>query len=139
VSGTIRPYRKIMQTVDAAEYDGRAATAKEIVDWVRGHQGTAFMAAELGWRHDMGTYWHKEHGFIYLPAGARAAGGQLERLRDDEIVVRTGGGTYALVFPGDFVVRSRSGFYPLRAESFHRSHVPNVSRRGTGPLSPPPP
>lgn len=139
MSATIRKFQKLARAVDAAEYTGDPKNARIILNWVRRHGATAFMAKELGWRHDMGTYWHKERGFIYLPAGARTAGGPLERLRDDEMVVRTGGGTYALVFPGDYVVRSRSGFYPLRAESFHRSYRAYISRRGDNPESPPPP
>lgn len=79
----------------------------------------------------MGCYFHKEYGFVYLPQGARNAGHALQPLRDDELVVRTDTGIYVLVFPGDYVVRSRSGFYPLSEESFLRSYVSNTNRRGT--------
>lgn len=138
MTATVRNYRNVPATVDAAEYDGRNAV--HILHWVRSLGGTAFPAADLGWRHDVGTYWHTEHGFIYLPGGARTPGSRNEALRDDEIIVRTGAGVYAVVFPGDYVVRSRSGFYPLRAESFHRSYVVNTNRRGAPdpPLPPPP-
>jgi len=132
---TIRKFRKAPVTVDAAQYDGKFKTAVVILNWVRRHKGVAFPAVELLWRPDMGTYYHKEYGFIYLPQGARRPGSALEPLKDDELVVRTNAGTYALVFPGDFVVRSRSGFYPLSEESFHRSHVANTVSRGTIPAA----
>lgn len=128
---TVRKFRRVPVTVDAAEYDGTRKNVRVILNWVRRHGGTGFPASELQWRHDFGTYWHPEHGFVYLPQGARSAGSPLTALKDDELVVRTNEGTYALVFPGDYVVRSRSGFYPRRAESFHRSHVSNIPRRGT--------
>lgn len=128
---TIQKFRKRPVTVDAAQYDGTVKTAKVILNWVARHGGVAFPAVDLQWRHDMGTYWHPVHGFIYLPQGARSAGSPLTALRDDELVVRTNAGTFALVFPGDYVVRSRSGFYPHRAESFLRSHVSNIAHRGT--------
>lgn len=135
---TVRKFRKVPVTVDAAEYLGTRKNLQVILNWVARHGGLAFRAAELHWRHDMNTYWHPEHGFVYLPQGARSAGSTLTALRDDELVVRTNANTYALVFPGDYVVRSRSGFYPHRAESFHRSHVSNTLRRGTiHPASPP--
>lgn len=119
---TVRRYRKAPATVTAAEYTG--ANAGTVLNWVRRRGGLAFRAKELGWRHEVGAYWHPVHGFVYLPAGARTPGSRLEMLRDDELVVHTGAG-YALVFPGDFVLRSRSGFYPLRAESFHRNYRPD--------------
>lgn len=135
---TIRKFRKLPVTVDAAEYTGAEKNTHVILNWVRKHGGVAFPASELLWRSDMNTYWHPEHGFVYLPQGARSAGSPITALRDDELVVRTNHKTFALVFPGDYVVRSRSGFYPHRAESFHRSHVSNTSRRGTNhPASPP--
>ena len=123
---TIRKFRKVPVTVDAAEYDGTPKNVRVILNWVHKHGGIAFPAHELLWRHDMGTYWHPEHGFVYLPQGARTAGSPLSSLRDDELVVRTNHNTFALVFPGDYVVRSRSGFYPHRAESFHRSYRSNT-------------
>lgn len=128
---TVRKYRKAPVSVDAAQYDGTVKTAKVILNWVARHKGVAFPAVNLLWRPDMGCYWHPAHGFVYLPQGARRAGSPLQQLRDDELVVRTNAGTYALVFPGDYVVRSRSGFYPHSEESFHRSHVSNTVRRGT--------
>jgi hypothetical protein len=136
---TIRKFRKVPVTVDAAEYDGTLKNRSVIINWVRRHRGVAFSAAELMWRSDMGCYYHREHGFVYLPQGARSAGSPLSRLGDDELVVRTNHKTFALVFPGDYVVRSRSGFYPHRAESVHRSHRAYISRRGDNPESPPPP
>jgi hypothetical protein len=128
---TIRKFRKLPVTVDAAQYAGTFKSAVVILNWVARHKGTAFPAVDLHWRNDMGCYWHKTHGFIYLPQGARRPGLTLEPLKDDELVVRTNAGTYALVFPGDFVVRSRSGFYPLTEESFLRSHVSTTAARGT--------
>ena len=138
MTATVRSFHKVPATVDAAEYTG-PRDAAEILAWVREHGGLGFEARELGWRHDFGTYHHKEHGFIYLPQGARSAGSPIEALRDDELVVRTGSNTFAVVFPGDFIVRSRHGFYPLRAESFHRSYRANLNRRGTGTTADPPP
>lgn len=140
MTAQVRAYRKVVQTVEATEYDGRSATARDILNWIAEAGGIAFGAAELGWRHDTGSYWHRQHGFIYLPQGARSPGSPIERLRDDEIIVYTGS-VYAVVFPGDYVVRSRSGFYPLRAESFHRSYASTAGRRGTATpdRSPPPP
>lgn len=124
MSTTAHRYKAIPRTVEAAEYDGTEASARKVLGWIGRRKGIAFRAAELLWRHDMGCYWHKTHGFVYLPAGARSPGSRIEVLRDDELVVSTGAG-FALVFPGDFVVRSRSGFYPLRAESFHRHYQSN--------------
>lgn len=131
MAATIRKFRKVPISVDAAQYDGTVKTAKVILNWVRRHGGLAFPAVDLLWRPDMNTYWHPAHGFIYLPQGARSAWAGLQPLKDDELVVRTNANTFALVFPGDYVVRSRSGFYPHSEESFHRSHVSNISRRGT--------
>lgn len=136
---TIRRFRRLPDAVDAAQYEPVNHNAGIILNWIRAHGGTAFSAGELAWRHDAGTYWHREHGFIYVPQGARVPGGKTESLRDDELIVRTGGGSYAVVFPGDYVVRSQSGFYPLSAESFHRSYRPNPNHRGLTPGSPPPP
>jgi len=82
----------------------------------------------------MGTYYHREHGFVYLPQGARRPGQAIEPLRDNELIVRTDTNIYAVVFPGDYVLRSRSGFYPLTAESFDRSYLANARRRGTLPV-----
>jgi len=138
VSATVRSYHKVPAAVDAAEYTG-PRDAPEILAWIRDHGGVAFEAAELGWRHDFGTYHHGEYGFVYLPSGARSAGSPIEALRDDELVVRTGNNTFAVVFPGDYIVRSRHGFYPLRAESFHRSYRANLHRRGTVTTADPPP
>lgn len=121
---TVRKYNRVPGTVDAAEYDGTRAGAEKVLGWIQRRGGLGFSAAELGWRHEVGAYWHKDHGFVYLPAGARTPGSRLEMLRDDELVIHTGTG-FALVFPGDFVVRSRRGFYPLRAESFHRNYRSN--------------
>lgn len=128
---TIRKFRKAPVTVDAAQYDGTFKKAVVILNWVRRHGGTAFPAVDLMWRTDMGCYYHKDYGFVYLPQGARRPGSALEPLRDDELVVQTDTGVYALVFPGDYVVRSRSGFYPLSEESFARSYVANTVPRGT--------
>lgn len=122
---TVRKYQRTARTIDAALYDGTPKAAADIIAWVQRRGGKAFMAGELLWRHEMGTYWHKEHGFIYLPEGSRVEGSPLQKLRDNEVVVSTGRG-YALVFPGDYVIRGRSGFYPLEAESFHRTHKPNT-------------
>lgn len=133
---TIRKFRRLPVTVDAAQYDGTLKNRKTIINWVERHRGVAFSAAELMWRADMGCYYHREHGFVYLPQGARSAGSPLSRLGNDELIVRTNYKTFALVFPGDYVVRSRSGFYPLAEESFARSYVSNISRRGTIPAEP---
>lgn len=122
-------------TVDAAQYDGTAKNQKVILNWIAKHRGVAVPASEIMWRHDMGCYWHKDLGFIYLPQGARNPGSVLAALRDDELVVRTDNGVYVLVFPGDYVVRSRSGFYPLAEESFHRSYVSSTVSRGTIPAA----
>jgi hypothetical protein len=130
---TIRKFRKLPVTVDAGQYDGTAKNRSTIINWITRHRGVAFSAAELMWRPDMGCYYHQKYGFVYLPQGARSAGSPLSRLGDDELIVRTNYKTFALVFPGDYVVRSRSGFYPLSEESFARSHVSNISRRGTIP------
>lgn len=135
---TIRKYRKVPAAVDAARYDGTPKNRRIILNWVAKRGGLAFPAAELMWRHDFGAYWHPEYGFVYLPQGARSAGSPLTALRDDELVVRTNAGSFALVFPGDYVVRSRSNFYPLSEESFHRSYVSNTISRGTNhPVRPP--
>ena len=125
MSVSVQKFTKLPKTVEAVEYDGTIPGAEEILSWIREREGLAFMAGELSWRHDYGTYYHREHGFVYLPDGARSLGSALERLRENEIVVSTGR-SFALVFPGDYVVRSRSGFYPLRAESFHRAYRANT-------------
>lgn len=134
MSPTIKAFTKRPLAVEACQYDGTAESMTIVIDWIEKHLGTAFPAAELDWRHDYGTYWHLRHGHIYLPQGGRRVGGKLVPLEDDELVVLTGARTFALVFPGDYVVRGRQGFYPLSAESFHRSHVLDESRRGTGHL-----
>lgn len=135
MTATIRKFSRKPVTVDAVEYDGRMTSMQKIIEWVNKHRGTAFPASELHWRHDMGTYWHPKHGFAYLPQGARHPGSAIGPLRDNEIVILTAEKTYALVFPGDYVIRSRSGFYPLAEENFHRSYVSNSARRGTIPAS----
>lgn len=128
---TIRKYSRTPVTVDAAEYDGSPKNRQVILNWIARRGGVAVPASEIMWRPDMGCYYHQQLGFIYLPQGARSAGSTLTALRDDELVVRTDTGVYALVFPGDYVVRSRSGFYPLASESFARSYVSyNSNRRG---------
>ena len=134
MSTTINAFTKRPLPVEAAQYDGTVDSMSTIIDWVEKRAGTAFCAAELQWRPDYGTYWHLTHGFIYLPQGGKRVGGQLQPLEDDELVVLTGAKTFALVFPGDYVIRGRSGFYPLSAESFHRSHVLDTSRRGSHQL-----
>ena len=135
---TIRKFSRKPVTVDAAQYDGSLKNQRVILNWIHKHKGIAVPAADILWRPDMGCYWHQKLGFIYLPQGARNPGSTITALRDNEIIVRTDNGVYALVFPGDYVVRSRSGFYPLAEESFARSYVSNISRRGTVPaeLSP---
>lgn len=135
MTAVIKKFSRKPVTVDAAEYDGRMTSMQKIIDWVNKHRGTSFPASELHWRHDMGTYWHPTHGFVYLPQGARHPGSAIGPLRDNEIVVLTSEKTYALVFPGDYVVRNRSGFYPLAEENFHRSYVSNSARRGTIPAA----
>jgi hypothetical protein len=139
MSATVRRFRRVPAEVDAIDYDGTATSIAAALLWIRSHGGTGFEAKELGWRHDFGTYHHSEHGFIYLPQGARTAGSPIEMLRDDELIVRTEGGAFAVVFPGDYIVRSRHGFYPLSAESFHRSYRADLHRRGTGTTSASPP
>lgn len=127
----IQKYQHTPMTVDATQYDGSREAAEKIIEWVTKNRGVCFSASELGFRHDYGTYHHKEHGFVYVPQGARSPGQAIEPLRDNELIVRTDAGIYAVVFPGDYVVRSRSGFYPLTAESFDRSYQPNARRRGS--------
>lgn len=126
----IRKYQRKAVTVDAVQYTGRADSARKILDWVGKHQGIAFKAGELQFRHDFGTYYHPEHGFVYVPQGTRSAGSPLTALQDNELIVKTDAGIYAVVFPGDYVIRSRSSFYPLSSESFDRSYEPNARRRG---------
>jgi hypothetical protein len=138
MTATIRKYSRTPVTVDAAQYTGSAKNRQVILNWIARHKGIAVQASEIMWRPDMGCYFHKELGFIYLPQGARNPGSPLTALRDDELVVRTDTGVYALVFPGDYVVRSRSGFYPLASESFSRSYVSsNNHRRGLPHRVPP--
>ena len=138
MTATIQKFSRKPVTVDAAEYTGSAKNRKVILNWIARHKGVAVPASEILWRQDMGCYWHQTLGFIYLPQGARSAGSALTALRDNELVVRTDTGVYALVFPGDYVVRSRSGFYPLASESFSRSHVSyNSHRRGVSHRVPP--
>lgn len=131
MAAVIRKFQRMPVTVDAAQYDGSSGDRSRIITWVGRYKGVAFAAEELLWRPDMGTYWHPTYGFVYLPQGARNTGSTLQPLKDDELVVRTDTGAYALVFPGDYVLRSRSGFYPLAEESFARSYVSNSVRRGT--------
>lgn len=128
---TVRKYKRVPAEVESAVYDGTPKNRDVVIHWIERHRGVAFPAAELLWRPDMGCYFHKVHGFVYLPQGSRNAGYALAPLRDDELVVRTDTGIYVLVFPGDHVVRSRSGFYPLSEESFTRSYVSSTARRGT--------
>lgn len=128
---TIKKYQHTPMTAEAIEYTGNEEDATAIIDWVTKRRGVCFSARELSFRHDFGTYHHPEYGFIYVPQGARRPGSTIEPLRDNELIVLTDAGTYAVVFPGDYVVRNRSGFYPLAAESFHRSYVSNTTRRGT--------
>ncbi|QWY81304.1 hypothetical protein SEA_RIZWANA_7 [Arthrobacter phage Rizwana] len=135
MSSAIKVYTKRPMDVEALQHDGSVARMDEIIDWIEKHAGTAFYAAELEWRPGYGTYWHPRHHFIYLPQGGKRVGGELVPLEDDELVILTRGGTFALVFPGDYVVRSRYGFYPLNAESFLRGHALDESRRGTGHLT----
>jgi hypothetical protein len=131
---SIKKYRRLPATVDAARYDGRPDSMGVIINWIGKYKGLAFPARELQYRHDMGTYWHPKHGFVYVPQGARSAGSKIEPLRDDEIIVRTDSNVFAVVFPGDYVVRTRSGFYPLAEESFDRAYSPDGSRRGHHPV-----
>ena len=109
-------------TVEALEYDGTGPSAVALALWMRAHHGTVFAADELLWRHDMGTYYHPEHGFIYLPGATRNPNGRVGGPGPTELVIKTGPSAFTLVFPGDYVIRGRSGFYPLSAESFHRGH-----------------
>lgn len=132
---TIRKFSRTPIKVDAGQYDGSVKNRAVILNWIRRSGGVAVPAAEIMWRPDMGCYWHQQLGFIYLPQGARGAGSPITALRDDELVVRTDVGAYALVFPGDYVVRNRSGFYPLSEENFARYYVSNTTRRGTIPAS----
>ena len=135
---TFEKYRTVPTDVFAAWYTGEAKNATVILNRIRREGGVAFRASELMWRPDMGTYFHKDYGFVYLPQGARSSGAQIQPLRDDELVVRTNANVFALVFPGDYVVRSRSGFYPLASESFSRSYVSyNSHRRGVSHRVPP--
>jgi hypothetical protein len=127
----IKKYQRLPITVDAAQYDGKEESRKKLIGWVGRHRGLAFPASELSYRQDFGTYWHPEHGFVYVPQGARSAGSAITALRDDELIVRTDTGIYAVVFPGDYIVRNRSGFYPLSEESFDRCYQPNARRRGS--------
>lgn len=122
--------QRIAATVEYHEYTGMPDSAAEIIAEVERHRGICFKAAELSFRHDMGTYYHPQHGFVYVPQGSRNAGSPLTALRDNELIVKTDAGYYAVVFPGDYVVRNRSGFYPLSAESFDHGYAPNPSRRG---------
>jgi hypothetical protein len=130
----VKVFSKRSLEVEACQYDGTPQSMATIISWVEKRLGVAFPAAELDWRHDYGTYWHLRHGHIYLPQGGKRIGGRLVPLGDDELVVLTGSNTFALAFPGDYVVRGRSGFYPLSAESFHRSHILDPSHRGIGLL-----
>jgi hypothetical protein len=119
---TPKKYKKRSLTVEAEEYKGTPESAVKLALWIRGEGGVLFAADELIWRHDFGTYWHPEHHFIHLPGATRNPNGKVSGPGPRELVVKTGMSAYALVFPGDFVVRGRSGFYPLSAESFHHGH-----------------
>lgn len=128
-----RKYDRLPATVDAAYYDGSQKSRNELIARITKLRGVAFPASELLYRHEIGTYFHQEHGFIYVPQGARRPGSPIEQLRDDELIVRTDSGVFAVVFPGDYIVRRRSGFYPLASESFDRGHRPRVRRGITIP------
>lgn len=135
MSTTINSYTTRPVPVEAGQYDGTTDSLNKIIDWVEKRGGTIFPAAELSWRHDYGTYFHHRHGHVYLPQGGKRVGGQLVPLEDDELVVLTNTRTFALVFPGDYVVRSSSGFYPQSAESFHPAHAFDSRRRGSHQLT----
>lgn len=108
---------------EAMEYDGTPESAVALAMWVRGHGGTLFAADELLWRHDFASYYHQQmQVMVYLPGATRNPNGHVGGPGPQELVVKTGLSAYALVFPGDYVVRGRSGFYPLTAESFHHSY-----------------
>ncbi|QGJ92770.1 hypothetical protein SEA_PUREGLOBE5_10 [Arthrobacter phage Pureglobe5] len=119
-----KKYKVRPVTVDAMEYDGTGPGAVEVAIWVRSFGGTLFAADELLWRHDFGSYYHPEHGMVYLPGATRNPNGKVGGPGPRELVVKTGLSAYALVFPGDFIIQGPSGFYPLSAESFHRTHRP---------------
>lgn len=138
MSSAVKVFTKRPLDVEAIQHDGSVARMDEIAGWVEKHLGTAFYAAELEWRTEYGCYWHPRRHFIYLPQGGKRVGGQLAPLEDNELVIRTRAGNYALVFPGDYVVRSRYGFHPQDAESFLRGHALDDTRRGTGHLTLPP-
>lgn len=107
---------------EAFEYDGTPKSAVALALWIRSHGGTVFAADELLWRHDFASYYHPEHGMVYLPGATRNPNGHVGGPGPQELVVKTGLNAYSLVFPGDFVLHGRSGFYPLTAESFHHSY-----------------
>jgi hypothetical protein len=123
---------------EATQYDGTAEDAIRVIDWITEQGGMCFSARELRFRHDFGTYWHPEHGFVYVPQGARRPGQAIEPLRDNELIVLTDANIYAVVFPGDYVVRSLSGFYPLASESYSSSYVSTNHRRRGVPHRVPP-
>jgi hypothetical protein len=123
-SSPVRIGKRRALSVEYAEYLGTPQSAVELAVWIRGRGGNIFAAEDLLWRHDIGTYWHADHGFIYLPGATRNPNGRVGP-GPEELVVKTAEpNSYALVFPGDFLVRGLSGFYPLSAESFHRLHKP---------------
>jgi hypothetical protein len=109
-------------SVEAVQYEGTGPSAVKIALWMRPLGGTVFAADELLWRHDFGSFYHPEHGMVYLPGATRNPNGRVGGPGPSELVVKTGPSAYALVFPGDFVLRGLSGFYPLSAESFHSLH-----------------
>jgi hypothetical protein len=126
-----RKHQHLPITVDVAHYDGTTASRTTLIAKIAKLRGIAFAASELQFRHDMGTYYHSEHGFVYVPQGQRSAGSSITALRDDELIVKTDTGIYAVVFPGDYIVRSRSGFYPVSPENYDRNYQPNARRRGS--------
>lgn len=119
-----KKYKVRPVNVDAMEYLGTGPSAVEVALWVRGFGGTLFAADELLWRSDFGSFYHQQYGMVYLPGATRNPNGKVGGPGPRELVVKTGLSAYALVFPGDFIVQGPSGFYPLSAESFHRTHRP---------------
>jgi hypothetical protein len=120
-------YRKRMVKVEAIQYLGTGLSAVDCALYLRDNGGIIFAAEDLLWRHDYGTYWHPAHGHIYLPGATRNPNGHVGGPGPRELVVKTGMNTFALVFPGDYIVKGRSGFYPLSEESFHHTHRRTLS------------
>lgn len=123
---------------EATQYDGTRKDELRVIDWITKQGGVCFSARELLFRHDFGTYHHQKYGFIYVPQGARRPGQTIEPLRDNELIVLTDANIYAVVFPGDYVVRSLRGFYPLVSESYSSSYVSTNNRRRGLPHRVPP-